>query len=744
MEIPSVPDFFKPLSLRVCKILDNIGANDETRRLIVDTSITRDIIFTFVLGVKKPRPKSMYIFGSSAEGTRTVGMYSDVDYLVCHEYPEVFQNTSDAINIDKRSALLMVKDKDTRPGYTKLQLVEDRVPLTRSSCQSLKKVQAFDSKGRVVVKPFNKDFPEEEDSIVHGPAGTSPATRSFAAQDFVHTYRCRSWSEEASEWLTRPRKFGWPPEKLIEEMKPLGFFMVPVGHPHSSETDLEWRISLSLQERLLMFSLNSTQFKCYILLKFFKKDIVNKKVGEESISSYHCKTCLFYMIENTPGHFWQPQNLLACFQGCLNCIRRWVINGDCPNYFIVRENMFERRISVVKSKLQNVLGELLTDDNYMYFLLAIQCDDFGKHLANAVVPRHFLSDSIYNEERMRLHQYVDLHRFGMLSINEILTNLGNVSAVDTIETLFKHVHSLSHADNITEHTKAQTRKAALFFLTYLESSLVPIMVVNYVLRGEAKKAVGILLSSKWEELSSRADSLSVKLKQSALLYVLGYHEASEEILTSLEDRCNKLQISWCNCKMFSPSIPMLFRLIMAAQKPSYQEFINCYFVSCVTFLQSEKEVVPVPLAYEMIRSVHMPSDTPWDAYRNPFSPEWAVVDGKIFLYFMLFLHHSRKNLKTPMSKDIIAIEMVLMTDKNLVHRETALNIVGWCHKGTGNLDEAMKYFCQSLALQKNHNAAFWHILVTLCELVSREYRRRLTQSFFVMTRNIRPRIRYWF
>ena len=44
--------------------------------------------------------------------------------------------------------------------------------------------------------------------------------------------------------------------------------------------------------------LSSVQFKCFILLKMINKKIVLRQVPH-SLSSYHIKTCMFYMLENT-------------------------------------------------------------------------------------------------------------------------------------------------------------------------------------------------------------------------------------------------------------------------------------------------------------------------------------------------------------------------------------------------------------------------------------------------------------
>ena len=86
---------------------------------------------------------------------------------------------------------------------------------------------------------------------------------------------------------------------------------------------------------------NSVQLKCYILLKIIKKELINPN-NPESLTSYHIKTCMLYMKEKTPAEFWRPENLLGCMLTALKVLSRWAKEGNCPDYFIPDENMFDR------------------------------------------------------------------------------------------------------------------------------------------------------------------------------------------------------------------------------------------------------------------------------------------------------------------------------------------------------------------------------------------------------------------
>ena len=150
----------------------------------------------------------------------------------------------------------------------------------------------------------------------------------------VTAFRCRSLPKDDMEWFARKQPYCWPPKKVIEKCKYLGFLVVPVGHPNSIEKDKEWRISLSQQERLLVTLFSSVQLKCFGLMKVLKNELTNYKLKGEILTSYHCKTCMLYMVETTPKEFWIPSNLIKCITTCLEKLHAWAKEKYCPNYFI--------------------------------------------------------------------------------------------------------------------------------------------------------------------------------------------------------------------------------------------------------------------------------------------------------------------------------------------------------------------------------------------------------------------------
>ena len=199
---------------------------------------------------------------------------------------------------------------------------------------------------------------EEAGTVRQGPSKTDERELpNRLTADRVYAYPCRSWPVSLQEWMVRKRKHGWPSPHLMMMAMSKGCFLVPVGHKLSDNSDLEWRLSPSLAERMLMFSLSETHIKCYVLLKHIVKYIVKPILGP-SLTSFHCKTAVLTLAERTPWDMWIPDRLMECMDMCLGLIISWCRAGWCPNYLLPRENLFAGRMNT--QKLADLMEILLT------------------------------------------------------------------------------------------------------------------------------------------------------------------------------------------------------------------------------------------------------------------------------------------------------------------------------------------------------------------------------------------------
>ena len=696
------PSYYKHLSLHLHKIMKSIGASVEMRHVWIDYSTTAEILESVAY-----YPTDSYRFGSTAEGTTLLSMGPDVDNVNIHNNYSVVTRTLDA---PRGRALLLVQDTDTAAGYAKLQLLQDGDPLFGTDAllsyifsQSPLFGLNIDKMSRVVFT-FNPPSIVVRNRERHGPALSTTRT------DHVIAVNCCRWPDCATEWLIRRRRYNWPSSDTIDRCKMMGCLLVPVGHPSSGEKDLQWRISFSKQERLLVRQFNSTQLQVYILLKLVKKEILHHFIRSESLSSYHCKTCMFYLIENTPCAFWKPENLLACLVACTELLRVWARDGICPNYFIPDENMFERRIlgnirQALNLSLQNICSSNCA------FLLELHTDSLGRRLASSLLrPTHEIHNEnnyiTVREATINLRIRPLAHMPCKRNIFLIRYDVTNVETCAT--TLYRTIQDLKNTSTLTDHTVAETQKALGLLLPHLEITLMSTLIAAAKQQHQSNDTIWQLLTSDiWHELSLKSDSFTSKLKQASLMYMCGYYQSSVDLLLPLG---NCLRPSLCSCGSAEEIlIPHPASVLEEAEEKTNitTEYILTKLVSlCVVFLPAEQDVTPPAICYEMIRSAGMPPGSRDDNIYYWY--DWAIVDAQFLLYFLLYLNHAKLNMNSHVAVDIDNMEWVINT-MDISHKETCLNLLGWVYKEQGRTDRAIQCFQTSLELRPEHNAARWHM-----------------------------------
>ena len=677
--VQKAPPYYSLLSEKLCDILDEVGVSEEDRRHQQEMYNSDEINnrlsvwpFSFVLGC--------YIFGSSIEGSATHGMFSDLDMLMLFGF--VHQDNSQWTD---DCFLHLVQDETTPAGYCKLQLLHDRAKFfTFWAILCLSEVFTDDN-GRSflgnTVNVMNSSLHglKTKQLVKHGPAITAThEITSFPPMDFVFAFKCKSWPDSAAEWLSRPRRYKWPPAHLIDKMKEYGFFLVPVGHSKSRERALEWRISLSLQERLLMFNLSPVQFKCYVLLKLTKKDIIEPMVGEESLSSYHCKTCLFYMIENTPTEFWRKDNLLTCLMSCLELIADWVKEGVCPNYFIPEENMFDGRLNCqTRPKLEHALSLLIQSN--CKFLITIKTDDIGKQI-NSSCSNAVLSDSVKRVEAA----YINVLRKQLKVCSQysisVLRNVDKLLYLQTTassEQMLKYLSEVRATKTMTEYTEKETRDILSPTLPYLELNLLTKMAAEAKRANDTDKLTDILFSGVWHKISLQSDCLSAKLKQAMYLCATGYEGPSLDVLQPITNVCQNLMSLCCRFHRLAYFLkgPRLEVFLKGNTENVTKElFFHQYVSPCISFSISEKDIIPEGLVFALDHSEH--PDIRLD-YASLIVID-KCVDGKILLQFLLYLNHRKLGMVTDAQQDVILLQWYLENDVFLGHKDTGYCLLRWC------------------------------------------------------------------
>ncbi|XP_062607367.1 uncharacterized protein LOC134269160 [Saccostrea cucullata] len=295
----------------------------------------RDMIKNQVI---KTREENMtMVSGSHKEGFRLEG--SDVDFMIWPKDHIVIWDLNQAQNYDLRKTLILCDCSESPPGFGLLELLTSthRESVKNACIKINDRLYISSSKYRQIT--CSADLPNFKE---HGPSGSGVVVGG--EHDHAQCFVCNFWPPPASKWIDRCH--ACPPSYIVYDIVSNGCHFVAIGHKLGQHADKEWRISFSLAEQKLVYSMNQCQFLTYGLLKLFLKESINHGLSDEDklLCSYHMKTAVFWVIQQNKSPQWHPQNLMQCFWVCFKLILKWVYEGVCPNFFIPENNMFLGKI----------------------------------------------------------------------------------------------------------------------------------------------------------------------------------------------------------------------------------------------------------------------------------------------------------------------------------------------------------------------------------------------------------------
>ena len=711
----------RSLSLALFNAMEDLGATIENRNINMEAAISREILDTIAFA-----PTSLYMFGSKYEGTYTEGLRPDIDGAIILPHMPVI---TDIANCPSSNSYLLVPDE--QPGYVRLQLVHNG-DVQWEKCPELKLNKLHhllvDINNRVCLvqnSGLESFFTMTEMHRKEGPAIHIDGKRGGRiSSDLVVALSCSEWPECAREWLSRRRIHGVPSKELIKQCKALGFIVVSACHPASDEKQFQWRISFSHQERLLVTQFNSVQLKCYILLKIIKKEFIKQYIKEDTLTSYHLKTCMLYILENTPSELWVPENLVGCLIMCLQQIHLWIRDEKIPNYFIPGENMLDR---ITKPELRQKLAariDWILNCDIGDVLCNLQTDNIGFYLRTFPIRRR--------DPLVRLYVRVGSLRSPLIRTSQLCLDItfkcvyqpyikclrfDKYSRIKHMKEALVHtISDLSGNRRITIHTEEETQRAVSQILPFLHLSLLSCDIVQRI--DKPTEAVQYILKDNDWFLADPINS-SAKLKQASALLMLGYQQLSLDVLSSFT-----ITGKTCLCICYHPKIgyyPDIHVLVQATQDRediTAIELLRDYNQPCVHFFPHEQQITPVAINYEMIRFYVTPFKLLRKHYRNPQWYFWGVVDGHFLQLFLLYLNHRALGQNSQATVDVKKM-IRLLNSKTVCHRETCLNLLGDVHRDKGEINRAVQCFIKSLETNPLCNAAYWHLCFLICKTINK-------------------------
>ncbi|KAL3847827.1 hypothetical protein ACJMK2_018719 [Sinanodonta woodiana] len=700
------PELYFLVSERLSHILDNSGYSPEARNRKVMAANQSEMFFNIAYALRGGQIRR-YVFGSRGEGSTGSGLQSDRDYLCQSNTTKVVTDLSQCD--PKLTNYLMVKDIHTHPGYVKLQKIQilpDKTPV-KIYMDTDNTSTALDPSYRSVATNTIHSY----NGIVSGPACHFHNDQKELSYDIVHAFRCSQWPQEGNEWFQRRRLHGWPTPIQIENARKYGCFVTPVGHPHSPERLVEWRLSYSITERDLVRYFEDTTMKVYILLKMIRKTYIEPVIGD-AFSSYHCKVCMLWMREKMPRSLWSNTNILQCLVLCIKQLYEWATAGFCPDYFIVTNNIYDRNIiGAIRNTLVQILRNLLASN--CTFLLEIQFCNLGQHISDQISRFDYCINPMINEEivnHMLILEDASKCRYSILHyIPQHYLAL--------IDYLGRFLYASKYLPYITDNP---LKHAMMIMWSQLGFHIATLCKENAHNMSHEQVDYLVTLASLCLSFGINTDATSVRLKLCGLGMEHGNHNLIETCLQHISDCHIKYIYSFtinvsvildCNNK------PLIEKLLRT--KYNMEELLQTQTSFSVIYLPTEMSITPKPLRMEMFRSVCAPSEfsKDMDSWYN-----WGVVDSLICLYFFQYLNFYRQRKER--HKDVAMYNMihVIRTEPDISHRDTAFNLLGYSFMQENQLTNAFRCFTQSMNLCPYHNAAKFYMGIIFSRIQANAHR----------------------
>ncbi|XP_053375080.1 uncharacterized protein LOC128547207 [Mercenaria mercenaria] len=691
------PDYYHNISMRLSEVLDDIGVNENIvmkRRRTALLGETMDIISYRAIGEQG----TVYNLGSQSEGTTTVGLQSDTDIFVCANDLIVIQDWSEWTPGEHN--ILMIQNEKTPPGYCLLQVLRDDAPLPITDEVGNDFVN--DTQGRTLIKNTIIDIALQEGRRRQGPSHASAAQQGLLASDIVLAHPCKSWPQSSRAWLHQQETNKWPTAEMKRYAKSTKCYVVGVGSTASENVAFEWRLSTSLAERCLMFNLNITQIKCYVLMKMILKSYINvENVDNESyISSFMCKTVLFHCIASKPSCVWKECNILNCLNYCLFTLNNCLLNEHCPHFIVHENNLMAGKFSAeVKQQLLERMSTLIPFDDISLF--GIQIDNLGERLQIKLNMINEVHHDIPQPDECTMDVTSNLLEYTATTVLYI-EKIGDGS----LETLLQKVIQLKRYYRTGDMLEKTACKLLAPLLCTSTGSLIASqnIQINNTVSPQALT---------WIEAGLDSDVASSRLKLASIMYCVGNAEIAALILSHIEEQY-KIEVTEpkCNCYAFYKYAKRGFGQLSRQYGVEALKYIVAF---CVKFFTSEINCVPHELQYEMFRStqedlLHRGEDDDW--------MDCAVVDSLPYLYFLQYKTYSFLQRPEEQQQALNKLGLVIRTELNLAHRETALNLLGQCMEQENRPVDALQCYTSSLHLRERNNAARFHICRCLANTIS--------------------------
>ncbi|XP_060576881.1 uncharacterized protein LOC132734205 [Ruditapes philippinarum] len=329
-------------------------------------------------------PVNVTVLGSRGEGM-AVALGSDMDVLMLQPAVKCFETLSLTYKEenDRDVAIFELNFSDVPEGYAKLHLktLKDASPYPYSRLVTRIKgaltsdgflqnnqriIESIENGGQTVRL---EGWPTTHNMYGHinGPAQPlqyplpcPEKYQQYLSIDYVAAFPC-VYPSLLNDWFERVRGKSWPSLETSIKVKHSDLFVVPVGLAESDEEVLQWRISFTLAEILLVRSFHDAQIKAYALMKMILKHEL--KPICMNITSYQIKNVLFWTSEKRQNI--QKIDFYELLLEVITFLKDCIEARQLQHYFIPSRNLMHVNISEEeRSRLIAFLTKISWDPSY--------------------------------------------------------------------------------------------------------------------------------------------------------------------------------------------------------------------------------------------------------------------------------------------------------------------------------------------------------------------------------------------
>ncbi|KAL3860627.1 hypothetical protein ACJMK2_010723 [Sinanodonta woodiana] len=212
---------------------------------------------------------------------------------------------------------------------------------------------------------------------------------------------------------------------------------------------------------------------------------------------------------------------------------------------------------------------------------------------------------------------------------------------------------------------------------------------------------GLDLAHEFLLLGSHSDVASGKLKLAALYLMQNNVVTAESIIEPIDKNYKSLAVN-----VDSETTNDIVLLRIEDENLSTTELVRNYSAFLVPYLPSEIYCTPRALIPEIFRMTGL-----YQSSQDPdidYTQSWAVVDPKLYLQFLKYqCYHQQYKILQKMAA--LANMIWVIRYERIKYKDTALNLLAFCLKKEGFVEEAYKVLSRSVKLSNHKNGAKWQI-----------------------------------